>query len=478
MKILLVAPHFPPLHSGGVEFYTKRLADYLRATGESPEVMCVERIDADTLAVDVVRDTTSGYPVHRLSFKISVDGGTFKERYHSEAVEEWTVRLLEDIRPDVVHLHSGYLLGGAVLSAARRRKIPTIVTLHDFWFVCARIILLNPQGQRCSGPDSAAKCAWCMATERRRFRLPDAATGGRLGRVVIKALAHPSIAAATGWSPAIRGLSDRTAALREALMHANLVLAPSRFLRDLMMQTGLPADRIVISRLGIDVPTPKPRITADGSGLRIGYLGQLAPHKGVDVLVEALRCLPNAPVRVRIYGDPHSHVGYADELRRLSGGDPRLTFQGAYRHEYVYDLLAALDVIVVPSVWYENAPFVIQEAHAAHVPVLASRLGGMRELVTDEHDGLLFDPGNPQDLARQLRRLLEEPTLLERLRPDGTSVRTEHDEMRELLAHYQRLARNGRESDRSHQSLATVQRDGSISPTVLAPLLLNQSAER
>jgi len=97
---------------------------------------------------------------------------------------------------------------------------------------------------------------------------------------------------------------------------------------------------------------------------------------------------------------------------------------------------------------------VIQEAQAAHVPVLASRLGGMRELVTDEHDGLLFEPGNPQDLARQLRRLFAEPTLLERLRPDGTSVRTEDDEMRELSAHYQRLARNSGESDRRQLVLA------------------------
>jgi glycosyltransferase involved in cell wall biosynthesis len=478
MKILLVAPHFPPRHFGGVEFYTKRLADYLRAAGDSPEVMCAERIDADAPAFDAVRDTTFGYPVHRLSFNVSTEVDAFKASYRSAAVEAWTTRLLEAVRPDVVHLHSGYLLGGAVLSAARHREIPTVVTLHDFWFVCARITLLNPDGTRCSGPDSAAKCAWCLATEQRRFRLPDAASGGRLGRVVIKALAHPHVAAVTGWSPAIRALSDRTAALRDALMHASLVLAPSRFLRDLMVQTGLPADRVVISRYGIDVPIPKPRIIPDGPGLRIGFLGQLAPHKGVDVLVEALRRLPDAPLRVRIYGDPHSHAGYAEELQRLSDGDLRITFHGAYRHEHVYDLLAALDVIVVPSVWYENAPFVIQEAQAAHVPVLASRLGGMRELVTDEHDGLLFDPGNPQDLARQLRRLLEEPSLLERLRPDGTSVRTEADEMRELSAHYQRLARHAGESDRGHQSLATAHREESTSPTMLAPLLLNQSSDR
>jgi glycosyltransferase involved in cell wall biosynthesis len=281
--------------------------------------------------------------------------------------------------------------------------------------------------------------------------------------VVIKALEHPRVASATGWAPAIRALSDRTAALRDALMHADLVLAPSRFLRDLILQTGLPADRVVISRYGIDVPIPKPRIPADEPGLRIGFLGQLAPHKGVGVLIEAIRSLPGAPVRVRIYGDPHSHAGYADELQRLSRGDPRITFHGAYRHEHVYDLLAALDAIVVPSVVYENSPLVIQEAQAAHVPVLASRLGGMRELVTDEHDGLLFEPGNPQDLARQLRRLLNEPTLLERLRPDGTSVRTEDDEMRELLAHYRRLSRNSGESPSTHRRLPILQLEGSLS---------------
>lgn len=199
---------------------------------------------------------------------------------------------------------------------------------------------------------------------------------------------------------------------------------------------------MVISRYGIDVPAPKQRKPPDSPGLRLGYLGQLAPHKGVGILIEALRYLPGAPVRVYVYGDPRAHAGYADELKRLAGDDARIVFRGAYRHEQVYDLLAELDAIVVPSVWYENAPFVIQEAQAAHVPVLASRLGGMRELVTDEADGLLFSPGDARDLARQLRRLLDEPTLLERLRPDGTSVRTEEDEMRELLAHYRRLGQH------------------------------------
>jgi glycosyltransferase involved in cell wall biosynthesis len=441
MKILLAAPHFPPRQIGGVEIYTKRLADYLRKMGDSPEVMCAERIGAEAPRFEAVVDAAGGYPVHRLSFNLSTAEEKFKATYDCSVVEEWTTRLIDDIRPDVIHLHSGYLLGGAVLNAARLRKIPTVVTLHDYWFICPRINLLNPLGTLCTGPDSPAKCAWCLATAQRRFRVPDAATGGWLGRTMIKALEHPSVASATGWSDAVGAVSERTAALRDALMHASLVLAPSLFLRDLMMRAGLvPANRVVISRLGIHVPTPTPRMAAEGSGLRIGYLGQLAPHKGVGVLIEALRRLPGAPLRVRIYGDPHSNAGYVDELKQLSEGDPRITFQGAYQHEHVFDLLADLDAIVVPSVCYESFGLVIQEAKAVHVPVVGSRRGAIPELVNDERDGLLFQPGDSRDLARQLRRLLDEPALLERLRPDGTSVRSEEDEMRELSAHYRRLS--------------------------------------
>src|SRR5215467_13232663 len=221
MKILLVAPHFPPRQIGGVEVYTKRLADYLRKTGDSPEVICAERIGAEAPRFEAVVDSTAGYPVHRLSFNLSTAEERFKATYRCSAVEEWTTRLIDDIRPDVVHLHSGYLLGGAVLSAATTRHVPIVVTLHDYWFICSRITLLNPAGTLCSGPDSPAKCAWCLATTKRRFRLADVATNGRLGYAVIKALEHPSVASVTGWSGAIDAVGERTAVLRDALMKAS-----------------------------------------------------------------------------------------------------------------------------------------------------------------------------------------------------------------------------------------------------------------
>lgn len=326
------------------------------------------------------------------------------------------------------------------MAAARRRSIPTVVTLHDFWFICPRITLIHPSGDPCSGPESPAKCAWCLSTEKRRARLPDRLSGGLLGRTMIPLLASPLGARLSGQSGAIERLTRRRNTLAEALGHADTILSPSHFLRDQVASAGIVADRILISRYGIETGLAKPRAPKTGRAMRIGYLGQLAPHKGVHLLIEAVRQMPSAELVVRIYGDPVPHPKYTQDLRTLARGDGRITFEGRYQHSAVYDILAELDAIVVPSVWYENAPFVIQEAQAAGVPVLASRLGGMRELVADEQDGLLFAAGDPAALAFQLQRLLDSPTLLDSLQPDAASVRRADHELRELQDHYSRLS--------------------------------------
>ncbi len=438
MKILLVSPHFPPRLIGGVEIYTKRIADTLRSLGDRPEVISLERVDAEQGGVRIVTDTEYGYPVHRLHAHPDVVGRPLGMIYDSPDIQRAIERILDASPPDVLHLHSGYLLGGDVLGAALRRRIPTVVTLHDFWFICPRVTLIHPSGRLCTGPDTPEKCAWCLSTEQRRYRVPDGLTGGLFGRAMVTALSSQSVAALMGKGNSIQSLAARRETLIDRLSRADVILSPSHFLLDEVVRAGFPRGRILVSRYGIDAQPVKrrERKTAD---LRVGYLGQIAPHKGVHLLIEAARHLSSAPIAVRIYGDPAPHPLYTKRLRRLAHGDARIAFQGPYQHGGVYDILADLDVIVVPSVWYENAPFVIQEAQAAGVPVLASRLGGMRELVSDGQNGLLFDAGNARDLAERLQRILDDPALLERLRPRADIVRTAEHEIRELRDHYRRL---------------------------------------
>lgn len=440
MNILIVSPHFPPTYIGGVEIYARRLADVLLARGDAPVVVAVERVDRGRSDVSVDTDHAFGYPVHRLSGGVVHGRERLVASFRSAASERAVDRILDQAAPDVVHLHSGYLLGGPVLAAARRRRIPIVVTLHDYWFICPRITLTHPAGAPCTGPDSVGKCLWCRATEQRRYRVPDTVLRGRLGRVVVQILDQPGIAQVTRRVPSVSELSLRRSVLLESLHAVDVILSPSQFLREQMIQAGVPGDRIQVSRYGIEIVPQKRRDRAAAGVLRVGFLGQIAPHKGVHHLIAAVRLLPEDRLAVGLFGDLTREPAYVARLHALARGDARITFHGGYAHSRVYEILTDLDAIVVPSVWYENAPFVIQEAQAAGVPVVASRLGGMRELVADEQNGLLFEPGSVTDLARQLRRLLTEPGLLERLRPDPAIVRSAGDEFTELHRLYARLS--------------------------------------
>src|SRR5262249_37219302 len=151
--------------------------------------------------------------------------------------------------------------------------------------------------------------------------------------------------------------------------------------------------------------------------LRIAFLGRFDPTKGADVLVKAVRSLPDAALELHLFGVVQSHgaVEYGRLLRRLAANDPRIRFSGPVGSDQVIELLGNFDALAVPSRWLETGPLVVLEAFAAGVPVLGSSLGGVAELVNDGVDGLLVPPDSVPDWSAALRRLCEDPALLAHL---------------------------------------------------------------
>jgi glycosyltransferase involved in cell wall biosynthesis len=146
--------------------------------------------------------------------------------------------------------------------------------------------------------------------------------------------------------------------------------------------------------------------------LRVGYVGTIVWHKGVHVLVDAIRRLAPGRVELRIFGDTGTFPDYVSELQRTAAGQP-VRFEGRFDHTSRADVYAQLDVIVVPSIWLENSPLVIHEAFMAGVPVVGSRIGGIPDLVEDGVSGLLVDPGSPDALAQALEMLAADRPRLE-----------------------------------------------------------------
>jgi len=236
----------------------------------------------------------------------------------------------------------------------------------------------------------------------------------------------------------VEAVRERPEYIRERMQLVDHVLAYTRLTRDLLLANGICEEKIQVSHYGIDT-SHIAGVSSErrpSSMLRFGYVGTLAPHKGPDVLVRAFGMLPSeTAATLSIYGSEKGYESYADELRDLAGDDERVSFCGAFAREELRSVLAGIDVLAVPSRWYENAPGVIFEAFAAGAPVVATDLGGMSEFVRHGHNGLLFGLEDAHDLARQLRRLAEEPGLLPSLRAGigvVKSVGEYADEMEEL----------------------------------------------
>lgn len=439
MRILIAVHHFPPAYQSGSEQHAYRVALDLQQRGHDVRVVCIDRIDVGAQGAVTWRDEeVDGLPVRRLSFNLRTAPDPQRWEYDNPWVADHVRELLRQDPIDVLHLFSGYLMTGRTLRAAYDLGVPTVVTLTDFWFFCPRITLLQSNGDLSAPPFDPARCARCLGEQQRRYRWPGRLLPGLMQRF---------------WRlrrRRVHAIAERQRFLRETLLQVDHLFSPSEFLRSMFIDQGVPSTRIDIRRQGIDLTSAGGRRarSAWAPPLRIGYVGQLAEHKGAHVLIAAVRRLSDAPVTLHVYGSEKPFPAYAANLHRLANGDQRIvfagTFSGAAERQAVFD---QLDVLVVPSVWYDNNPMSINEALSAGVPVVTTDLGSMPEAVHHGGNGLLFQRGDDADLARQLRRLIDEPDLLTRLQAGIIPPPSVADEVDQTEAVYQQLVAARRRED-------------------------------
>jgi glycosyltransferase involved in cell wall biosynthesis len=349
-----------------------------------------------------------------------------------------------------VHINSGYLLGGTVFQAAFDLRIPTVLTLHDYWFMCPRITLLRPNGKICARPVVPESCVWCSLLEKRRYRVFDPDLVGRIGEMLFVGVNQLKGAGELlEVKPLTELIRERRQYLKNILEQVDLVLFPSRFLMQKIEEYGFSLRRKVYLPFQVQIATPTQLTASASDKLRIGYMGQLMFHKGVHLLMDAFQRLKqvNRNCELFLYGGTGEDTQYIRRLYRMARRRSDIHFMGPYPNTQVGQILSGLDGIVVPSLWYENRPTVIVEAQAMQIPAVAARIGGMAEIIRHEQNGLLFGPGNAASLATQLQRLLDEPELLPRLQAGILLEPVVGDETTELVALYQSLATKSAERE-------------------------------
>jgi glycosyltransferase involved in cell wall biosynthesis len=214
---------------------------------------------------------------------------------------------------------------------------------------------------------------------------------------------------------------------RAAGTYANKVtryIALNDFCRRKFIEGGLPADRIVIKPNFVDMPYTKPLVQRRG-GL---FVGRLSHEKGTQILAAAATNLDRIIVDV---------IGIGDEREALASCQ-NLNLLGWQNGAEILERMRRASYLVMPSIWYENFPRTLVEAFACGLPVIASRIGALAEIIKDEVTGLLFEPGNPNDLADKVRWAEAHPDKLARM---GQAARTEYEEKYTAERNYETLMR-------------------------------------
>jgi glycosyltransferase involved in cell wall biosynthesis len=279
--------------------------------------------------------------------------------------------LIQRTRPDLMHVHNTFpLLSPSIYGAAQAEGVPVIQTLHNFRLLCPSAVLRR----------DGKVCEECIGTltrwpgvVHRCYRNSRAATGA----IAAMLMTHTLIGT---W--------------REKVTR---FIALSEFDRDKFVEGGYPAAKIAV----------KPNFLADDPGLRTGrgsyalFVGRLSPEKGVGTLLEAIGRMA-APPLLKI-------AGQGPLMTATPDANPNIEWLGQQSRTEVFERLGGAALLIMPSEWYEGCPLVIIEAFARGVPVIASHLGTMAEMIVDGVTGLLFTPQDPQDLAAKIRWALDHP---------------------------------------------------------------------
>jgi len=443
MKIVLVTIFYPPARIGGTEIYTHALAKALRKAGHHVQVVCAENWGQGESYWNGYSDTDyESVPVRRLAFNWEKAPDVNRYLYDNPFLANQLETYFAEWQPDLVHITSCQTLSASAIAAAKRAGLAVVVTLTDFWFICPRVTLVRGDGRLCDGQVEAYECLKCLLLGTKLYSGSKTVLGPELSQKFLTGLSH------RWWLSRWRGLrgmafnmENRRTTVRDALKQADCCIAPSHAVKRAFEQNAFTTPIQVIPH-GNDLEwlatyhgkTPSPKV-------RIGYIGQILPIKGVDVILRAFNTLPkDAPVELYIHGPLDKNSWYSKELYELAAGQTRIHFEGPFKRAELGRILSNLDVLVIGSTWNEPYGLVIQEAFATQTPVIASNVGAIPESVQDEMNGLLYQAGDDLDLARQLRRVIEDNNLLRRLRAGISPVKTMESEVSDLTRIYEALA--------------------------------------
>jgi glycosyltransferase involved in cell wall biosynthesis len=361
MKILLVNKFY--YHRGGDCTATLSAEQLLNAKGHETAVFSVRHPQNLPSPYERYFPKKVDFTSSGLSGKIAAAVRLFR----SSEVSRNFNRLLDDFKPDVVHLHNIHsYISPLVAEIARQRGIRTVWTLHDYKLICPSYACRR----------NGKPCELCFTKKSEVVK-----------HVCMKNSLPGSILA---WLEAICWNRERLEKL------TGCFISPSNFLKDKMVSAGFNADRIEV----LNNFMYKQTLPVADRGDYYCYAGRLSEEKGVDTLLEAAS---RVPLPLKIIGDGPLLA----DFKKQYGNSSHIEFMGRMTSEELFPVVQKARFLVIPSVCYENNPYSVIEALCMGTPVLGANIGGIPELIEKGENGMLFEAGNVEELKVRIREMTE-----------------------------------------------------------------------
>jgi len=399
MKILHVGSGIPPDFIGGAEIYMYNLVKEL---SKSHEVHVIYPTYTKTIKQpQIISRMYNNFHVHTLQIPqfVLFKAIQIKNTYINKSIEQKFMELLIHIKPDIIHFHNLWRFRSAkLIDVAHQLNIPTVLTLHDYWFLCPFSTMINYKNDICDVPEPN-ECYRCWVE--------------KLSTDILVKQLRPFLKFTLKRLNSPQDFKKRNEFLKHMLLNVDKIIAPSRFLREMFIRYDVPEDKIIYSENGYNLDKFKgfKKREKDTDKIIFGFAGSVIPIKGVHLLIDAFLEVPEDKAELRIYGNYDPKSSYVRKIFSKIQKRSNIYFLGEYDDPKVP--FSEIDILVFPSISYENCPLVLAEARATKTPVIASDLGAIPEFVEDRKTGLLFEPNNPKDLYEKIMMIIERSELIE-----------------------------------------------------------------
>ncbi len=386
MRILIGVHQFFPNHYTGTERYVLNLAKQLQKFGHYVKVLTYAFREQGLVrrghAVGIIRREYSyeGVPVIAIRHEEQPDDLSFVFDFIDAGIYNEAKAIFKNEKFDIYHCAHPLRIASSI-KAASDSGVKVVFMVTDYFMMCPQGIMLRSDNTLCNGPDNGKNCLRYCFTNVHNARMQDRITNAQT-----------------------------------LLNCCDQLLSPSQFLISVFNHTGfIPSERFILARHGFDYAKKLTHFFKEsGEIITLGYIGTVQYHKGVHIMVEGFKKAreQNPKIKLQIWGGAFHETEYQDRVKKLAGEDSNVVLKGQYDFNDVENILKNIDIVIVPSIWYENAPLTITTSLAYGIPVITSDIGGMKELINNGENGLTFKVGDPLDLSDKINMIAENPEII------------------------------------------------------------------